>query len=419
MTATPPPTATDPLAGFSWEERNLLANVDRCLAAGIAIKDWWRVADATGGISDRFELTTVFNRPDTSYSFFATVPLPSGPLPVMGDVPFVFYDQPKGRELGRWDREVEEFALRYFMRISSFRLPQTVTSENPPSLPFPLDELSWCPKGYVTKEGFGYQQLYYKLRGSGEIGRFPEAESYAIVDQRELATRYEWIVAQVEIFNFRLSFPFDPDRPQLTLPPSKKLQYIIFSNAFVLDEINPAPGVLGRFQFGYAMLEPLHDDSVLVYGPGHFAAGFQLFTFTVAADGTIKVRMPFVVNRPTSILNISLDPLDWGFYAAQLLTCGRADRLLEPLHAALDSLPFRPGGFDPVFTGIDLVNLFTLGLAGRLLCISKDQLEKFFLVYHFEQYYTMITGSLLTWRQVPDWLDPTTIPLWVKTGRSS
>jgi hypothetical protein len=412
------PAANDPLAGFSWEERNILANVDRCLAEGIAIRDWWRVADATDNIPDRFELTRVWNRPERSYSFFATVPLPAGPLPVMGDVPWVFYDQPKGREVTRWDREVEELVLRYFMRISSFRLPQTIVAEDAPSVPPPLDLLSWCPKGFISREGFGYQQLFYKLRGSGEIGRFPEAASYAIVDQRELASRYEWVVAKVQIFNFKLAFPPDPDRAQVSLPLTE-IQYIILSNAFVIDQIAPAPGLLGRFQFGYAMLRPQHDDSVLAYGPGQFDAGFQLFTFTVAADGTIRVRMPFVVNRPTRILDISLDPLDWGFRAAELLTLGRASKLLDPLHAAFDDLPFRPGGFDPVFTGIELANLFTLGLAGRLFCISKEQLEKFFLVFHFDQYYTMITGTLLTWRQVPDWLDPAGIPEWVKTGRSS
>ena len=31
----------------------------------------------------------------------------------------------------------------------------------------------------------------------------------------------------------------------------------------------------------------------------------------------------------------------------------------------------------------------------------------------------MITGSLITWRQVDDWLDTASIPLWVKTGRST
>jgi len=404
---------------FTWEERNLLANVDRCLADGIALMEWWRREDASGGITDRFELTRVFNRPDEDYSFFATAPLASGPLPVMGDVPLVFYDHPKGRELLSWNREVEEFVLRYFMRISSFFLPQTVVpGGTPPLPPPPLDLLSWCPRTYDTRQGFGYRQLYYKLRGSGAVGRFPEAESFAIVDQRELFSRYEWVVANVRLFGFTLAFPLDPDRMQVTLPLAQS-QYVILHQAFVADEIEPAPGLAGRFQFGYAMLRPLHDDSVLAYGPGRFDAGFQLFTFTVAADGTIRVRMPFVVNRPDQILSVSLDPIDWALRGADALTGGRAAAALEPLHAALDRLPGRPGGFDPVFTGIDLANLLTLGLAGRLLCITREQLEKFFLVFHFDQYYTMITGSLLTWRQVPDWLDAARIPEWVKTGRSA
>jgi hypothetical protein len=409
-----------PDGDWTWEERNLLDNVDSCLASGIAIKDWWRRADATGAITDRFDLTRVFNRPERSYSFFDVVPLPGGPLPVMGDVPWVYYDQMKGRrDVGQWTREVEEYVLRYFLRISSFRLPQAVVpADGPPPLPPPLNFLSWCPKGFVTKQGFGYRQLYYKLRGSGRIGRFSADESYAIVDQRELATRYEWVVANVQIFDFQLSFPTDPNLPRFSFPLSES-QYIILSDAFVADQLDPAPGIRGFFQFGYAMLKPLHDDSVLAYGPGQFDSGFQLFTFTVGEDSVIRVRMPFVVNRPTRILDVSLDPLDWGLRAADLLTGGRAAPLLEPLHAALSGLPGRPGGFDPVFTGIDLANLFSLGLAGRLLCITKDQLEKFFLVFHFDQYYTMITGSLLTWRQIANWLDPAAIPLWVKTGRSS
>jgi hypothetical protein len=418
MTTVLQPGTAAGSGSFTWEERNLLSQVDRCLAEGIAIRDWWLWAAATGNIPDRFELSQVPNRPDKGYSFFATAPLPSGPLPVMGDVPNVFYDQPKGRwDLRHWTANVREFALRYFTRISSFELPQEVVPEGTPSLPPPFDLLSWCPRVFVTKEGFGYQQLYYKLRATGEIGRFPEAESFAIVDQRELATKYEWVVANVDIFNFVLSFPPNPDLPRFGFP-MKQSQYIIFSDAFLVDETAPAPDVRGRYQFGYAMLKPRHDDSILVYGPGQFDAGFQLFTFTVQDDGTVRVNMPFVVNRPTQILSISLDPLDWAIRGAEILTGGLAKPLLEPLHALLDDLPWRPGSFDPVFASIDLLNLATLGQASRQLCISKDQLEKFFLVFHFEQYYTMITGSLLTWRQVDDWLDPANIPLWVKTGRS-
>lgn len=408
------------LAGFGWEERNILANVDICLAKGVRIMNWWQQAEATGSITDSFQLTHVANRPEQSESFFAEVPFPSWTLPVMGDIPLVYYDRPKGGwDLRDWTANVREFALRYFMRISDFELPRTIVNDGGPNPSFPFDLFSWCFRGYVTREGFGFEQLYYKLRGTGEIGRFPEAQRFAIIDQRDLLSRYEWVVARVKIFNFVLSFPTNPDLPRLAVPLGNEAQYIIYSADFLVDQTDPLPGIRGRFQFGYAMLKPRHDDSILVYGPGQFDAGFQLFTFTVLEDGTVWVRMPFVVNRPTQILSISLDPLDWALRATDVLTCGLARPLLEPLHEALDDLPGRPGGFDPVFASVDLANLFTLGQASRQLCISKDQLEKFFLVFHFDQYYTMITGSLLTWRQIGNWQDPASIPDWVKTGRSA
>ncbi len=418
-----------PAAGYappelplSPAEERLLANVDPCLADGIALLDWWRQAEASGGFSERFELSRVFNRPDTGYSFFAEAPIPSGRLPVMGDVPWVFYDQTKGRDVGRWNREVREFALRYFMRISDFRLPQVVTEGQPKPPPAPLDLLSFCPPATISREGFGYEQLFYKLRGSGGIGRFPPGESFAIIDQRELFERYEWVVANVQIFDFALSFPLDPSLPRFELPLPES-QLVILHRAFVEDDAKPSAGCVGRYQFGYAMLRAPDDDSILAYGPGRFDAGFQLFTFTVADDSQVRVRMPFVVNRPRRILDLSLDPLDWALRGARLVDrfLGSAETAswLASIQQAAARLPFRPGGFDPVTTGITLANLLTLGQASARFCISKADLEKFFLIFHFNQYYTMITSSLLTWRQIPDWLDSERIPEWVKSGVSS
>lgn len=418
--AAPGGRTLGPGAGeLTLEDRNVLANVDRCLADGIALFDWWRRAEASGEIADQFELSQVFNRPDEGYAFFAEAELPSGPLPVMGDVPLVFYDQPKAdKDLERWTREVQVYALRYFMRIADFRQPEVVIDDETPGAGGLLRYLSWCPRGYVRRGGFGFEQLYFKRRGSGQIGKFSAEERFAIVDVRELQTRYEWVVGNVRIFNFDLSFPLDPDLPRLSLP-LPEAQYVIFHETFVRDELEPPGGFRGRFNFGYAMLKPLHDHSVLAYGPGQFDAGFQLFDFRVRHDGTIRVQMPFVVNRPAKILDVSLNPLDWAFRAAEIATLGRSSQLLEPLHFAADRLPFRPGGIDPVSISIDLVNLFTFGQAARRLCISKESLERFFLIFHFNQYYTMITGSLLTWRQIRDWLDRRNLPEWVKTGRSS
>jgi len=397
------------------EALNILADVETCLADGVNLCRWFEEAERRGDIQDKMELTTVVHRPDSGYSFFADARIPSGCLPVMGDVPEVFYDQPKGDwELDHWTLQVEEYALRYFMRISDFRLPEVVVNEDSPDPIIPA--LSWCPRGFDSREGFGFEQLYSKAQGSNQVHCIPEADRFAILDQRALAP-FDWVVGRVQIFNFDLSFPVNPDLPHVSFP-LPEAQYIIFSKHFTRVEKRPAPGIRARFRFGYAMLRPRHDHSIIAYGPGQFDAGFQTFTWTVFDDGTVRVRMPFVVNRPTQILDISLDPLDWLFRGAELLTGGRTDRWLEPLHYALDDLP-RPGGSDPVFLGIELANLFTLGQASARLCISKRQLESIFLIFHFKQYYAMITGSLLTWRQIANWLDTAALPLWVKTGRSS
>jgi hypothetical protein len=400
--------------------RQLLTNVDSSLASAVELMKWWQRADADGTIKDRFELTKVFNRPDSGYSFFDKAPLSTGPLPVMGDVPRMFYDQPKGREFERWCQEVRRYALRYFMRVSDFRLPETVVDENTPKPPPPLGALSWCPRGFVRREGFGFEQLYYKERATGKIGRFPDADRYAIIDVRRLFDEFEWVVASVRIFDFDLSYPLNPDLPRFTVP-LKQTAWVVLSADFVIDDpCPPEPELCGRYQFGYAMLRLADDDSILAFGPGQFDAGFQLFDFQVLRDGTVRVSMPFVVNRPEKILNLSLDPLDWAFFGAEVFSLGLAKPFLEPFKRVADSLPFRPGGFDPVFTGIDLLNLVTLNQASKQLCISKNQLEKMFLIFHFNQYYTMITGSLLTWRQIPDWLAPEELlPPFVVTGRSS
>ena len=43
--------------------------------------------------------------------------------------------------------------------------------------------------------------------------------------------------------------------------------------------------------------------------------------------------------------------------------------------------------------------------------------EKLFLFYHFKEIYTLIVNSIMTWRQIPNWLDSEALPRWVETGR--
>ncbi len=252
--------------------------------------------------------------------------------------------------------------------------------------------------------GFGFSQLFYKLRDSGQIGRFPEEEKFAIVDLREIGQKYEWIVVRVRIFDFYFTYmPFGSENPYVVLPLSEA-SYLVLTRDFITNEDNPAPGVLGRYGLGYAFIkEPT--SGLLAMGPGQFDAAIEIIDFQISEDGRIRVEMVFVVNQATRILNFPLNPVDWSFTLADLMTFGLSSSFLAPLRGVLDQLPFSGGTVDPVYTFIWLANALSGGQAARQLCISREELDKQFLVKHFMQHYQTIAGALHTWRQIPDWLD--------------
>ena len=74
---------------------------------------------------------------------------------------------------------------------------------------------------------------------------------------------------------------------------------------------------------------------------------------------------------------------------------------------------------DPVLASIALLNLLTNGQAAKRMNISREELNKGFLVRHSMQHYQTILGTLRTWRQIPDWLAIDALPAWVRNGASS
>jgi hypothetical protein len=224
------------------DEQALIGRVDRFLTDGIALKYWWDETSASNGFAERFDLGRSFNRPDESYGFFDQVRLGHGRLEVMGNYQEMFYDQPRSPSHARgdaadWMREqVREFVLRYFMRVSDFRQPEAFVDPGRRGSPPFLSGLSWCARPEAGQVGFGFSQLFYKLRGTGEVGRFRSEDEHAIVDLREIGRVYEWILVKVRIFDFRFSFkPLGPDAFDMGLP-LKEESYLVLSGEFIVDE---------------------------------------------------------------------------------------------------------------------------------------------------------------------------------------
>lgn len=411
---------------LTTQERQLLARVDEALASGIELKDWWLRIDASGNYPNPYPESFVVNRPDDkSFGFLGVAPLSTGPLPVNGNVQHAFYDQPKAPRIPpaneaatAWiQKQIREFVLHYFLRISDFRQPQPFPeTHRRPVLPF-LEYFSWCPKDDPVVEGFGFLQLFYK-KWNGEIAAFPLEEQSAIVDVRRLDDEFEWIVMKNPIFNFNLVFkPLGNSGPQIVIPfPASN--FVILSRHFVVDEENPEPGMIGRYGVGYAFLRDPPGTSIVAYGPGQLEPAFEQLNWEVMENGEVFTRFAFVANQPERILDISLDPFDWAFMAADVLSMGVASRFYRPVQEAMAAaLPELRIG--PIFAALDLLNLVTAGQAGEQLCISGLQLKKEFLFIHFIQHYQTAVGSLQTWRQIPDWLDRAALPPFVTTGISS
>lgn len=413
------PTSTDP-SDLTSADVAILAGAEQALEDGLALKRWWERAQGGGGYAQRFPLIRQFNQPARSFGFFDVVPLAGGDLPVMGSVQEAPYDEPKQSPPEDVRGEFREFLLHYFMRVSSFRQPEAYADVVNRAIPTsPLRGFSLCTREDTSRGGFGFQQLYFKSRATGEIGKFSGPDQYAIVDLRDVGTLYEWIILKVQIFDFTFTFrPLGTGTPQWVFTPDEA-SYLILSGDFIRDRQQPAPDVLGEYGLGYAFIKDRTGGGRLAYGPGQFDAAFQLINFRVMNSGEIRSNLVFVANRPERILNISFDPLAWGAAFADLFSLGLTARLFPPDRRAALPRSSWDGGFDPVLSSIRLLNWLTGGLAARDLCISKEELERRFLVQHFMQHYQTIVGSLMTWRQIPDWLDASALPRWVITGTSS
>jgi hypothetical protein len=100
------------------------------------------------------------------------------------------------------------------------------------------------------------------------------------------------------------------------------------------------------------------------------------------------------------------------------MSFGLANRVFSPLRNALDDDARDGAAFDPIDTMIGLSEALR-GPGGGVAGLTRSGVQKELLVRHFMQHYQMIVGSLLTWRQLPDWSDEALIPSWVATGVSS
>lgn len=404
-----------------WTEQDLaiLENVGPAIFEGRQLRQWWERVRKTPGALGRFPVSRQRHAPDVNFGFLDDAVLPSGILPVAGVTQDQLFDFPKvpagtaGRD-PRWIRDqAREFMLRYFMRQTYIAAPNMLPQGPQRQPPRALQPFSRCGPGGSKSFGWGYEQWYYRLEESGEIGKFPDAERYRIIDLREIGRRYSWVVFKVNIFQFDFTIPPVPTGVQLKIPLPQPV-YAVCTPDFVVDEENPRPGVLGEYGYGYSVVPDPNYKTLFAAGPSKLTNTIETLHLRVLDSGEVRAHMDFVTPQPPQI--VEFEPVEWSFRLADLFTFGTASVVLAPLKRLLEG--FEPS-IDPVYTSVRLLNLLTLGVASDDYCINKEQLFKLLMVLHFTDAFHMFDFTASHFRLVPDWTDEASLPEWAREGTYS
>ena len=405
------------------DDRWILENSGAFLSDGLALKRWFDSRERTEGYSS-FDLVRTYNRPDRSRGFFGQAALESRSMPVMGVIDEVLYDRPKApvrsrAQSAKWMRDqIREFVMRYFLRVSDFRRPQLVPDDGGGVLADLLEPISWRPSEEIERDGMAFSQVFSRGGGSADFEPTPPDERSRVLDLREVGSVRDAVILRLEVYQFNVAMrPLGVSGPQF-LVPLKEESYLIVSPDFIRCVDDPEDGVLGEYGLGYAFIKNPRRGP-FAYGPGEFEAAFQTITFRVLEGGETWVKMAFVSDQPRKIVNLTLDPVQWSFTLADFMSFGQASRILAPFKTVLEQMPFRDFNLDPTVPALDWMNTLTAGQASQQLSISREELYRGFLRRHSLQHYQTVLGSLRTWRQIPDWLDESALPEWVRTGASS
>ena len=351
-----------------------------------------------------FSLVRSFNQPNISYGFFDKVDLGNQRYPVMGSIADELFDVSKSLSRNLLVKQLREFVLKYFLRVSDFRAPESFVNPNRITPSRLIDPFCFCQKQRNFKEGFGYS-LILKKQTNGFNEKVEGNEKFKIPDLRTVGPQLDWILLNVRLFDFNVNYrPFGGGAPSVRIPLDEESK-VVMSPEFVTDSHKGIKGGEAEFGFGYAIFPPEKQTGFLAYGPGQFDFGYSEFRFRVTSSGEVRLLRTFLVNRPQKILDVPLNPIAF------------AKRVVAPY---FDQIPTGPElSTAPILTMIDLLNCGSFGFAEKICCISREQIEKNMLLQHFLQNYEMISGAQNTWRRVKDWTDESQIPDWALSGISS
>lgn len=204
--------------------------------------------------------------------------------------------------------------------------------------------------------GFGYRPLLHK-RSSGQYGRF-SAPTEGDMDLSGIGSQWEWVLLQVDIFDFVRSFPPLRRYARTLSRFVKEAAYVVTQRDYRSARFPAEEGLASHCGLGYSFVPcPVHPN-FFGFGPGRFGTAIKLFRF-----GLLEQQMQ----------------VDLAFLVAP-----RSEKVLYL------------GGFDPVYTLIHLIDALTLGMF-QIRQRAHDKLDSVMLRQHGDVHQNFVQGMRPIW----------------------
>src|SRR6266481_4467779 len=83
------------ISGLTEQDLIVIQDVERALADGLKLRQWWEKVEATNSYDKQFELVRTHNKADRGIGFMDVASLNGKAFPVMGVIQEMPFDNPK------------------------------------------------------------------------------------------------------------------------------------------------------------------------------------------------------------------------------------------------------------------------------------------------------------------------------------
>lgn len=190
--------------------------------------------------------------------------------------------------------------------------------------------------------GFTYSSILTKESGNNHMPEFSTTPDFGV---GEIGKKYEWVLARVDIHDFVRSFQPVRFAADFLSNYIKEKAYIVFHEEFGETNDSISSGGMESYSFGYSFLPVEVEPNLFGFGPGKFGTAVKQFHFRKKAPDLLEIQILFIVApRSQKVLDFwGFDPVYTMVHVVDLFTLSQLE-IRERFHKSADSVMLRLHG---------------------------------------------------------------------------